>query len=33
VSNVLAAQDTVVGKIQRGIDSVLAAPKKPGATQ
>ena len=33
VSNVLAAQDSVVGKIQRGIDSVLVAPKKPGATQ
>jgi serine/threonine protein kinase len=33
VSNVLAAQDTVVGKIQRGIDSVLVAPKKSGATQ
>jgi TolB-like protein/tRNA A-37 threonylcarbamoyl transferase component Bud32 len=33
VSNVLAAQDTVVGKIQRGIDSVLVAPRKSGATQ
>ncbi len=33
VSDVLAAQDTVVGKIQRGIDSVLVAPRKSGATQ
>ena len=33
VSNVLAAQDSVVDKIQHGIDSVLVAPKKSGATQ
>jgi len=33
VSNVLAAQDSVVEKIQHGIDSVLVAPRKPGAMQ
>lgn len=33
VSNVLAAQDTVVGYIQRGVDSVLAGTKKSGATK
>jgi serine/threonine-protein kinase len=32
VSNVLAAQDSVVSKIQHGIDSVLVGAKKPGAT-
>jgi serine/threonine-protein kinase len=32
VSNVLAAQDSVVGRIQHGIDSVLVGAKKPGAT-
>ena len=32
VSNVLAAQDTVVGKIQRGIDSVLTGTSKRGVT-
>jgi serine/threonine-protein kinase len=33
VSNVLAAQDSVVGRIRHGIDSVLTGPKKPGAAQ
>ena len=32
VKNVLAAQDSVVTKIEHGVDSVLAGPKKPGAT-
>ena len=33
VSNVLAAQDSVVEKIQHGIDGVLVAPRKSGAAQ
>ncbi|HEY3935603.1 MAG TPA: serine/threonine-protein kinase [Gemmatimonadales bacterium] len=32
VSNVLEAQDTVVGRIRHGVDSVLAGSKQPGAT-
>ncbi|MGH7582417.1 MAG: protein kinase domain-containing protein [Gemmatimonadales bacterium] len=32
VTNVLAAQDSVVGLIQHGIDSVLTGTRKPGVT-